>query len=424
MKKIRSATLESLGVTNYGERSALTSSMLGALAGSHPRQFWKGAKIIITGRWTDTDYAMLRAFSGHEVLLRAGLRLAVKQSYKDGMGGCRALTTLLSMTLALPGQTAEFQRLRVASTQKSLITLSASDLFKTLSGPAMAGHAEATLALAQLMPDENSPDPQQARRHRYGQCGFFNSGLHDPSANANAKAEMHARINGMPLNQYLTDKKCTNAFFWIAHQAHEARLVGSFDANVWEAAGTLLVSRCPAGVIEGDNTLAIALGSKVWRDALKIVKPQLQDASFRFFNRKEVLLKALLEAPGQEVAEILDYVAPGPASKPASKETVLEWATPVDTEPPGWALALLAGHAPNSEWMPKEESISEKAFKIPLALVSAAKAGELTGRACERWGMSSKGSSFNASKLCKALGYKFEAPGGVDVTQTKHSATP
>lgn len=359
-------------------------------------------------RGKDSEHVILKAFAGHEALLRAGLSLSIGKTNTDGLGQNRVLSKLLSMTLVLPGKSRQFHRLRVASAAKSILTVSASEVFSMISGPAVAGNAEGALALAELMPDENSPDPSQSKRHRYGVCGFFHMGLNDDHEKAVALAVVHARVNGMVLKIDHKESVPRNAFFWIAIQAREARQAGHSDADVWEAAATLLVSRCPDGVVEGSETLSLALGSRVLRNALIKVRPKLGDPGSYCFHRESTLVSALQEVPAGEVGEILAYAESAvryTRIPPKGKTSVRE---SFEYGIPGWALALLAGHKPDPAWMPSPgDPEALGVFKMPRAFIEASKSGALRSSDLDHWRGRENSASFDAARLCKELGHGF-----------------
>lgn len=403
-KTKRSADLSDLGVSSYGEWSREELEFVSSLARTHPRQFWSSAKRFLTERSAqDRSLTALNAFKHSEVLLRAGLSLALKKSGMNGFGSNLAIESMLSGCLALPNKSEAFYLERARSAAAQLSKTSASSIFSILLAPAVAGNASAALAMAQQMPSAGSANPDEARRHTYGASGFASHGLNDSAHNAATIAFIHAQENGLSPKPLPARERCSNAFFWIAHRYLESQAAGSASASLWEQAGCLIAQRCPS-IADGTQTLALALGIEPFRKALMAGRPVLSNPSFYGFHRPQILLDALQMAPAAEVAEILQYASSGRSPElQASSDPALPPAFTAGL--PGWSIALLAGHTPDPAWMPEPESPEALGvFKLPKAVIALAKSGALAPSRMEREWMGDTGASLNAAKLCKALG--------------------
>jgi hypothetical protein len=410
-KAKRVASLSDMGISSYGRIERDDTQLLISLVETHPRQFWNAVKRPLTDRMGDERWELFRAFEGKEALLRAGLWLTSKNSRIDGVGRNESLQRMLAMTLALPGKREGFYLSRVEAAKQQLSQVSAGDVFFTITAPAIAGNAAATLALAKLMPDANSADKQEARRHTYGQTSFAGSGMHDQTAMSKSLAFIRAQVKGKPAEKPEREKICSNPFFWIAHRYLECSKAKSPEAALWREAGEILIRRCPK-MGESTEALPLLIGIEPFRKVLMETRPTLGSPSFYCFHRDEIILDALRLSSKKETAEVIAYANTGErpvirvsAAAQGGKES--SW---LSSGFPAWALALLAGRAPDPAWMPAPDSEEAKAeFSMPKALAEKAKAGSVKGRDVDSGRFPSGTAKFNAARLCKALGHAWEA---------------
>lgn len=411
-KTRRHANLWDLGFSSYGERSRDDSLLLVALVDSHPRQFWEQAKRCLTDRSYDRDWAVLAAFAGRETLIRAGLWLASKSSRIDGVGRNEGLQKMLSLALSLPGKSDAFYLARIESAKARLAQVSASEAFYAIASPAALGNAAATLALAKLMPDANSKDREEARRHTYGETSFGRGRFAERSVENKEIALIKAQAKGKSVEPMDWSKGTRHPLFWIAHRFMAASKAKSPDAALWAEAGEMIIRRCPK-MAECERALPLMLAIPQFRKALIEIRPQLGSPSFYCFHRSEALIEAFRLADKKDVAEIIAYANTGDSPKLMVPTDPKSTNLPMWTGSaglPAWALALLAGKAPDAAWMPVPGSLEALApMPLPKAQVEKASLGRLRGAELDRY-PNERAARYDAAKLCKALGHSWEPP--------------
>jgi hypothetical protein len=390
------------------EISRQDARLLTALSQTHPRQFWSAAKDLLS--WShpeDEALQVLRACASHPTLLRAGLSVASKVSKTDGVGSNPTLSILLGASLRLKNKSPQYHEERMRSAAQLLSGVSASDMFHLLVEPAEANNAHATLAAARAMPDAHNP--QEARRFTYGQTSFASAGLMGESKLL-ARAFIQAQAAGLQGIPATRRERCDNAFFWIAHRHREALASGSVDAPTWAEAARLLVRRAPK-LAEDGATLSLILASEELRPLLPATPSKRHFSGW--WNQTRLCFETLSMAQGSAVAPILNYFGPDLNSKLVEADAGENAPKARSGAPkmfsgglPGWAVALLAGHAPEASWMPAPDAEAARAtFKLPRALVAKARDGSMLESDLSGPTLGASGASFDASSLCKALGH-------------------